>query len=656
MPETSHEKRIKLIDLPGLTHMYKNLKKIFIRIRDIDTSLDTNSSNPIANNVVTQKFNTIQSQLSNTVDQLSGAVIASGGTISKSGELATPAQIAAGIHTVQENAIDGAMVGDAVAANVLQGKTFTNAEESGLSGEMINLNAHATITHTSSNATKVILGDACSLSTNSDNNVRLQIRYNNTAGYLPTNTLIGIPQATAASAIGLTAAKIYKGNTVLGIAGTATTPESGKTGAAAAQILTGYQAFVNGNTINGSMSNQGAKTASLNCGESYPIPAGYHNGSGKVTANSLASQTGVDSGKTAAGDGQILTGYQAWVNGVKRTGSMKNNGTWISINGSVDSEITIPEGYHSGLGYVKVGYSGSGLLTTDTWGFLKGNGVTSKYYWVTDIQSELYQNSTHYFTGIYYDETMNNYYGCVMKKVNNTSTEVSTQGYGGTDGVYLFKINNTFYCGLFRDGNNNSWYAEIPDINSITPTVLNTHTVEAVSYLISLAVLNNKAYSYVVYTGNSSVPSGIYSFNGSASTKVTNLPGTIFDESDRGRITKCLCTCNNLIYATGITRTGFWSFNGTTFTALTNLPFTIGDGESGGNSGSGICLTNHNNTLLLKNGTTLWKWTGSAWTQIKSITNEYNSGGLLYTDYKTLHLISYNADLILNDLYVKNLI
>lgn len=287
MPETSHEKRIKLIDLPGLTHMYKNLKKIFIRIRDIDTSLDTNSSNPIANNVVTQKFNTIQSQLSNTVDQLSGAVIASGGTISKSGELATPAQIAAGIHTVQENAIDGAMVGDAVAANVLQGKTFTNAEESGLSGEMINLNAHATITHTSSNATKVILGDACSLSTNSDNNVRLQIRYNNTAGYLPTNTLIGIPQATAASAIGLTAAKIYKGNTVLGIAGTATTPESGKTGAAAAQILTGYQAFVNGNTINGNMS---------------------------------------------------------------------NNGTWVSINGSVDSEITIPKGYHSGSGYVKVGY------------------------------------------------------------------------------------------------------------------------------------------------------------------------------------------------------------------------------------------------------------------------------------------------------------
>lgn len=40
----------------------------------------------------------------------------------------------------------------------------------------------------------------------------------------------------------------------------------------------------------GTMPNQGAKTATLTCGGSYTIPAGYHNGSGKVIANSLASQ------------------------------------------------------------------------------------------------------------------------------------------------------------------------------------------------------------------------------------------------------------------------------------------------------------------------------------------------------------------------------
>lgn len=58
------------------------------------------------------------------------------------------------------------------------------------------------------------------------------------------------------------------------------------------QILSGYKAYSDGTLYTGSMTNQGAKTASLNCGDSYTIPAGYHNGSGKVTANSLASQFG----------------------------------------------------------------------------------------------------------------------------------------------------------------------------------------------------------------------------------------------------------------------------------------------------------------------------------------------------------------------------
>ena len=65
-----------------------------------------------------------------------------------------------------------------------------------------------------------------------------------------------------------------------------------------------------GNPLTGTMANQGAKTAALNCGGSYTIPAGYHNGSGKVTANSLASQT-----SATAAAGNILSGKTAWVNG-----------------------------------------------------------------------------------------------------------------------------------------------------------------------------------------------------------------------------------------------------------------------------------------------------------------------------------------------------
>lgn len=87
-----------------------------------------------------------------------------------------------------------------------------------------------------------------------------------------------------------------------------------------AQILTGYTAITsdsNDEPIAGTMPNRGAVSQTLNCGGSYTIPAGWHNGAGKVTANSLASQT---SGTATAA--QIYTGKTAWVNGTKLTGTM----------------------------------------------------------------------------------------------------------------------------------------------------------------------------------------------------------------------------------------------------------------------------------------------------------------------------------------------
>ena len=85
----------------------------------------------------------------------------------------------------------------------------------------------------------------------------------------------------------------------------------------ASDLLTGKTANdSNGEKVNGTMPNKGAVTASLNCGGSYTIPAGYHNGSGKVTANSLKSQT---SANATAKD--IIKGKTAWVNGSKLTGT-----------------------------------------------------------------------------------------------------------------------------------------------------------------------------------------------------------------------------------------------------------------------------------------------------------------------------------------------
>ena len=85
-----------------------------------------------------------------------------------------------------------------------------------------------------------------------------------------------------------------------------------------AQVLAGATYSTENDTdLVGTMPNRGAPTVALNCGGTYNIPAGYYSG-GKVTANSLASQT-----SATATVSDILSGKTAWVNGSKITGTAK---------------------------------------------------------------------------------------------------------------------------------------------------------------------------------------------------------------------------------------------------------------------------------------------------------------------------------------------
>lgn len=121
--------------------------------------------------------------------------------------------------------------------------------------------------------------------------------------------------------------------------------DSGDLTATLSQVLSGYTAMTsdsNDDPGTGTMPNRGAVNQTLNAGGSYTIPQGYHNGNGKVAANSLASQT---SGN--ASSAQILTGYNAWVNGSNINGSMPNRGN-LDFNPSSSTSQSVPAGYYSG--------------------------------------------------------------------------------------------------------------------------------------------------------------------------------------------------------------------------------------------------------------------------------------------------------------------
>lgn len=122
--------------------------------------------------------------------------------------------------------------------------------------------------------------------------------------------------------------------------------------ATVAQVLSG-KTFTNssGVGLTGTMANKGAVTGSITTsGGTYTIPAGYHNGSGKVTGPTLASLVGTN--VTLASAGNLLSEVTAYgKNGTKYTGSMTNRGAWNNTPTS-KGKVTIPAGYHNGSGYV----------------------------------------------------------------------------------------------------------------------------------------------------------------------------------------------------------------------------------------------------------------------------------------------------------------
>lgn len=144
-------------------------------------------------------------------------------------------------------------------------------------------------------------------------------------------------------------------------------------------------------TAVGGIENRGAVSASVQEGDTYTIPAGYHNGSGTVSGvsgggnYSLQSKTVTptkaqqpitpDSGyyglsdvtvaaipdayqdvsSVTAAAGDVLTGkILVTADGKVTTGTMPNNGAVSKVLDTGTTTYTIAKGYHSGTGSVKI--------------------------------------------------------------------------------------------------------------------------------------------------------------------------------------------------------------------------------------------------------------------------------------------------------------
>ena len=88
--------------------------------------------------------------------------------------------------------------------------------------------------------------------------------------------------------------------------------------AAVAEILAGKTAYVNGNKLTGTMKNNGAVTGTISKkADSYTIPIGYHDGSGKVSISSTEQAkliaTNIRQGVTILG----ITGSMSGTEGAK---------------------------------------------------------------------------------------------------------------------------------------------------------------------------------------------------------------------------------------------------------------------------------------------------------------------------------------------------
>ena len=227
-------------------------------------------------------------------------------------------------------------------------------------------------------------------------NKRIKLKVPATGKYGVGNYLYAA-YTTIANLIGLTAAKLVKGNTILGITGNNNNMDTSGADAGAGDILAGKKAGVKGSLITGTLADKTgtadhsaeASIDATNKRIKLKVPATGKYGVGNylyaayttianligltaaklVKGNTILGITGnnnnMDTSGADAGAGDILAGKKAGVKGSLITGTMTDRGAWIGQT-TGNGNVAIPGGRHNGQGYVSgVGAYNKGITDAD---------------------------------------------------------------------------------------------------------------------------------------------------------------------------------------------------------------------------------------------------------------------------------------------------